>query len=178
MPENTLGLNCPMCGATQPAEARQCSECGERISKSKTTLEDRKLQALRRFRREIHVLAGVWILFGFVATAAGAIGAILVLGAVDTPRDESLNPDSGILSLLLFASGVCWLTSGIASAWKKRWGVYLGLFFSYLGLAGNLLRFNLCPLLIMVTIIVQAHRVLKHGEQLIRAGIPLTDKPD
>ena len=55
--------------------------------------------------------------------------------------------------------------------------VYVGLGLSYLSVISNLFNFNLCGMIILVIVIIQAHRVISWAGQLRRAGIPLTARP-
>ena len=66
---------------------------------------------------------------------------------------------------------------GVFSCLKHMWAVYVGLGLSYLSVISNLFNFNLCGMIILVIVIIQAHRVISWAGQLKRAGIPLTARP-
>lgn len=167
--------DCPMCGARQPVDATRCSECGEWISEARLEkLGNIDVQKVKRFRREIHGLAGFWIFFGVLT---GAVGIMLLIVDNNIFRgriDPDLHQFVGGVSLLV---GALWFASGFASAYKQLWGVYVGLIVTYLNLAGHLVNLNVCGIIISIIVIVQAHRVLKLSRELRNAGIPLTYKP-
>jgi hypothetical protein len=167
--------DCPMCGARQPVDAQRCSECGEWISEERLeSLGNIDVQKVKRFRREIHGLAGFWIFFGVLS---GVVGIVLLT------VDENIFPGRIDPDLQTFVGGVTllvgaiWFASGFASAYKQLWGVYVGLTVTYINLAGNLINTNVCGIIISIIVIIQAHRVLKISRELRNAGVPLTCKP-
>lgn len=170
-----------MCGATQPVAHRECSECGEWIADSPEPVHGEiDWELVRRFRREIHGLAGIWIFFGVVCLGIG----LFMLTTDDlAPGGLGIDPelaDPGLLTfmkLLLIGLGVFWFTSGLLAAMKHRAGVILGLGMSYLSLAGNLMQLNVCGLIIVVIVIIQSHRVLKMSKEMIEAGLSLDFRP-
>lgn len=163
-----------MCGARQPAGAQRCSECGEWISKK--TLESLgriEIEKVKKFRREIHGLAGFWIFFGGLSVAI----AIFLLGSEADFLGQMGPEERAIVAGITLLLGGIWIASGIASAYKQRWGVITGLIVTYLNLGGNLIQLNPCGIIISIFVIIQAHRVLKISKELIQADIPLTYKP-
>jgi hypothetical protein len=84
---------------------------------------------------------------------------------------------ASILSGVVVVTGICWLGLGVATCLKQMWAVYIGLGLSYLSVLGNLLRFNVCSLIIVAIVILQAHRVIGWARELQTLGIPLGTKP-
>ena len=62
------------------------------------------------------------------------------------------------------------------SCLKQIWAVYVGLVLSYISVIGNLININVCGLVILVVIIIQAHRVIGWSRELTARGIPLNTK--
>jgi hypothetical protein len=57
------------------------------------------------------------------------------------------------------------------------WAVYVALILTYLSLLGQVLRFNVCTIAILIAVILQAHRVIGWANRMRAAGVPLTAKP-
>jgi hypothetical protein len=128
----------------------------------------RLIKVLKDFRTQIVALGAVWIIMALLAVGIGVMaGSVL-------DQDEST---AQILLIVLGVSGLIWGTLGVFTCLKQMWAVYVGLVLSYLSVIGNLLNFNLCALIIVVVVIIQAHRVIGFARELARAGIPLDTKP-
>lgn len=128
----------------------------------------RLMKVLRDFRTQIVALGVVWLLL-----AGLVLGASAMLGGM-------LEGDDSTDQIFLIVMGVCgliWGTLGIGACLKQMWAVYAGLVLSYLSAAGNLPSLNLCPIIILAVVIIQAHRVIGFARELQRAGIPLTARP-
>ncbi len=130
------------------------------------------LTLLKQFRQQIHALGGFWIFIGSVATAL-CVGLLLTQGEI-----LGLQAENVVLLMIAGVAGVIWLTVGIASCFKQMWAVYLGLGLSYLSVIGNLINLNICGLVILGAVILQAHRVLGFAKRLQALGIPLTTRLD
>jgi hypothetical protein len=125
---------------------------------------------VKAFRAEIHALGGFWIVIGGIVAALGLF-ATGMLG-ID-PND----PEVTLLPLIVVGIGLVWVAIGTLTCYKLMPAVYTGLVLSYLSLVGNLINFNLCGLIILIMVIVQAHRVIGWARRLSRAGIPLNTRP-
>lgn len=133
------------------------------------------LRLLKRFRREMHGLGGFWILFGGVV-----IAAYIGLGVMDRLKDLPFD----VWIWISLAHATLYLLVGIGTCLKQIWAVWIGLILSYLSLPGAMMRLPLgvpgAPLVsivILVIVIIQAHRCIKFAGQLTMAGVPLTAKP-
>lgn len=129
---------------------------------------DYRLQrTIRDFRSQIVALGVAWILMGTLVLG-------IVLFAITNQRQEG--------GVLLFAGGIAvalsvlWIILGTFTCLKHLWAVYTGLVLSYISLVGNLFSLNLCALLFVLAIIVQAHRVLGFAKQIRMAGLPLNTR--
>lgn len=125
---------------------------------------------LKQFRQQIHALGGFWIFIGSIATAL-CVGLLVTQGELLGMQVENV-----VLLAVAGVAGVIWLTVGIASCFKQIWAVYLGLGLSYLSILGNLINLNICGLIILAAVILQAHRVIGFASRLRRLGIPLTTR--
>ena len=123
---------------------------------------------IKKFREQIHALGALWIILGGIAAALGVF-----LLTAETAADE----ETPILAGFVIVMGSCWLGLGIATCLKQIWAVYVGLALSYVSVLGNLVRFNICSLIILVVVILQAHRVIGWARELRAIGIPLDTKP-
>lgn len=133
---------------------------------------DRSL--IKKFRDQIHALGALWIIFG--AIAAG-VGAFVVVGAGMGLMGVQGAEIPAFLPFLILGLGVMWVVVGVFTCVKQMWAVYVGLGLSYLSLIGNLIQLQVCAVIILVLIILQAHRVLGFAKKLTAAGVPLTAKP-
>jgi hypothetical protein len=123
---------------------------------------------IKKFRDQIHALGALWIILGGVSFALGLF--------LFTAANAELEGAS-ILAGVVVVTGICWLGLGVATCLKQMWAVYIGLGLSYLSVLGNLLRFNVCSLIILAIVILQAHRVIGWARELQTLGIPLDTKP-
>ena len=57
------------------------------------------------------------------------------------------------------------------------WAVYVALALSYLSMVGQILNLNICGGIIIILVILQAHRVIGWAKEMRAAGLPLTAKP-
>jgi hypothetical protein len=131
------------------------------------------LEMLKNFRSQIVALGAFWIFIGVMWCILGLVLTGLIATSVG-PRVEG----GVLLGNVLVALGLAWVVLGIMACLKQIWTVYVGLGLSYLSLLGNLLNFNLCGLVILIVVIVQAHRVIGWAGKLTRVGIPLEALPD
>jgi hypothetical protein len=122
---------------------------------------------LKDFRTQIHALGGFWIFIG------GLAALIAVFVGARAPPSQELT----VLVAIMAIASLIWIVLGVMTCHKQIWAVYTGLVLSYLSLIGNLLNVNVCGLIILLVVIVQAHRVLGWAKQLTRMGIPLTALP-
>jgi large-conductance mechanosensitive channel len=120
---------------------------------------------LSDFRSQILALGVFWIAIGGVVVGA----AVLLFTQV-----EIVAP---VIVGLLAGIGLVWMALGLLACLKHLWAVYVALVLSYLSVIGNLVNFNLCGLVILGAVIVQAHRVIGWAKELQRAGIPLNTQP-
>lgn len=171
---------CPMCGEQIPRSARKCRFCGEFLdSDDDRLIANIDTDLIRRFRREIHGLAGVWIFFSIVS---------LLLGLVIMKNGEAIGVARGLpqdaaemIGLLILGLAVVWGACGFGAAYKQIWAVYLGLILGYISIVGNLINLgqqgaNTCGIIIQAFVIIQSHRVLGFAAKLKRAGVELTTK--
>ncbi|MCC6511526.1 MAG: hypothetical protein IT423_20675, partial [Pirellulaceae bacterium] len=126
---------------------------------------------IRDFRAQILALGVLWIVFGL---AAMAIIPAALYGAF--PGIDGDVTRIAILVAVVGSVALGWLVSGVAALCKLSWGVYLGLVFSYISLIGNLLQVSVCGVVILLVVIIQAHRVLGFAKQMKSQGIPLSTK--
>ena len=124
---------------------------------------------IKKFRDQIHALGAFWIIIGGISAA---LGVFLFVSS------ESVEIEGApIVGAVVIVTGTCWIGLGIATCLKQMWAVYIALVLSYLSILGNLVRFNVCSLIILVVVILQAHRVIGWARELQAAGIPLDAKP-
>jgi hypothetical protein len=71
-----------------------------------------------------------------------------------------------------------WFVFGALVCAKQMWAVNAALVLSYLALIASLSRFQICGVVLLVVVILHAHRVLGWAKELAWAGIPLTMKPE
>ena len=127
---------------------------------------------LKQFRQQIHALGGFWIFIGSVATIL-SVGLLATNGQALGMRGENF-----ILVAVAGIAGIIWLSVGVGACFKQMWTVYVGLGLSYLSVLGNLINLNICGLIILAAVILQAHRVLGFAKRLTFLGIPLTTRPE
>lgn len=118
----------------------------------------------RKFREQMLALGVLWILIG-----AGAAGLVWLVVQGNMDLAWTLGGESRLLLIVTAALGGTWLVVGIFTCAKQMWAVYLGLLLSYLSLLGNLIRLNLCSIVVVALVILQAHRVIGWSRQLPKA---------
>lgn len=124
-----------------------------------------ELVMVKKFRDQIHALGAVWLLIGGLMIA---VGVASFLGAFDGAADDRF------MGPVLIGFGAFWLTIGVFALLKQMWAVYVGLALSYLSLIGNLLRLSICGAILLLLVIIQAHRVIGWAKELWSRGVPLT----
>jgi hypothetical protein len=132
---------------------------------------DRKL--LRKFREQIHALGALWIIIG---SLAGVLAVVTLQGNRDLAA--GLGSDEQIVLILIAGMGLVWFVLGVLTCLKHMWAVYVALVLSYGSLVGQVFKLNLCGGIILVIVILQAHRVIGWSKQMRAAGMPLTAKPE
>ena len=161
---------CPACGEMIVSSAAKCRFCGEIFdSNLRKKSQDVSSEAIKKFRREMHGLGGFWIFIGALATFAA-----IMLAAVEPPAGVDPSDLQAIGSAVFFVLGSAWVVLGIFTCLKKMWAVYVGLGISYLSLLGNLVNLNICGLVIVIVVIIQAHRCISAASKFRAAGIDLT----
>ncbi|HEY2411530.1 MAG TPA: hypothetical protein VGI40_04780 [Pirellulaceae bacterium] len=132
---------------------------------------ERLHKVLKDFRSQIIALGAFWIFIGVVVIAAGVV--------VSMSNEASRDPTTmDILVAVFGVMGAIWVALGVCVCLKQIWAVYVALTFSYLSLIGNLLRLQICGIVLLGAVIFQAHRVLRWAKELQAAGIPLTTRPE
>jgi hypothetical protein len=136
-----------------------------------TDIRDAAVRAkIKKFRDQIHALGAFWIIIGAVAIGFG----ILIFNG--RAADMAILAGGEIIGSILFVQGFAWFGLGVATCLKQLWAVYIALVLSYLSILGNLVSFNVCSLIILIAVILQAHRVIGWARELQAAGIPLDAK--
>jgi Na+/melibiose symporter-like transporter len=129
------------------------------------------VRKLREFRTMIVALGVAWIVLA-------AIGIALGVFLLTASGNRELDPRPlTVISAIVLVIGVVWLVLGVGACAKQIWSVYTGLVLCYVSALGNLFSFNVCAIVIMLVLILQAHRVIGLAGELKRAGIPLTMRP-
>jgi hypothetical protein len=126
------------------------------------------VKVLRDFRSQIVALGAFWIIIGAIATGMG----------VYLTTQDAQNPNQKILMIVVAVMGGAWIALGALVCAKQIWALYIGLVLSYLSLVGNLVNLNICAIVLVAVVILQAHRVLGWVKQLRAAGIPLSTRPE
>ena len=131
---------------------------------------------IKKFRQQIHALGAFWIIIGCIGLGLAAFA--LISGALPLGLQSGEITLALLFGLLVGGISVMWIVLGVLTCLKKMGAVYAGLVLSYLSLFGNLVRLNLCPLIVLIIAILQAHRVIKWGKQMQAMGVPLNAKPE
>jgi hypothetical protein len=156
-----------------PYAAPEPSSIYHQDDSSGLTYDQQKL--LKDFRSQSLALGVLWLILAAII-GGGAVALLLISWDTNEPRGTEALP--AILMAVSVLLGTAYALAGAGTLMKKPWGLYVGLTLSYLGLVVNLIRVNVCGLVIVVVILIQAHRVLKFMSLLRQAGIPLTSKPN
>ena len=131
---------------------------------------------IKKFRQQIHALGAFWSIIGSIGLAPAAFA--LSSGALPLRLQSGEITLALLFGLLVGGISVMWIVLGVLTCLKKMGAVYAGLVLSYLSLFGNLVRLNLCPLIVLIIAILQAHRVIKWANQMQAMGVPLNAKPE
>lgn len=144
--------------------------------------EFNRLERLRtQYRKEMSALGAVWIVFGILTT----VGVCILFGMRPIRVQTQYAPVAALVGgvteptfvlpdALLYAVGavaVLWMFAGIGALAHSQAAVGVGLLLTYLNLIGNAISLNLIVALLLIFVIVQAHRVLKTAAELKAAGI-------
>jgi hypothetical protein len=132
---------------------------------------DRKF--IKKFRQEIHAVGGFWIIIGALALGL----AIAALASSDGPQFLFSPENAGLLAFIC-GLGTVWIVLGALACAKHMWAVKTALVLSYISLAGQVLSLSICAALLLIVVIVQAHRVIGWARQIRAAGLPLTIRPE
>jgi hypothetical protein len=120
---------------------------------------------VKKFRDQILALGVLWIIGGTLAAGIGVFG-------LARPSDAPV--PLAVVAVL----GLAWIVIGVLTCLKHLWAVYVGLVLSYLSLVGQLVTLNLnLGLVVVILVILQAHRVSGWAKRMRAAGVPLTAKP-
>lgn len=128
-------------------------------------------ELVQKFRQQIHALGAFWIIIGLLAV--GIVTAGLMMGnGIMRPNSQRPLIAFGVVATL----GIAWIALGILTCLKKMWAVYVGLGLSYLSAVLQLLSLNVCGVVILILVILQAHRVIGWATKLKTAGVSLSAK--
>lgn len=124
---------------------------------------------VKDFRSQSLALGVLWVIF---AVIVGGLAVALV--QVNNFPGIQAEPDfATTLALIMGCIGTGWLISGVGTLMKQMWGIYVGLAMSYLAIVGNLINLNLCGIVLIVIVLLQAHRVLSFANKMRAAGLAL-----
>jgi hypothetical protein len=132
------------------------------------------IKLVKDFRSQIHALGGFWIFIGGLVAVLMVVASGTLVGQAGEVDENARLIAMGIF----FAIGGAWIALGVFTCLKQMWAVYVGLVLSYLSVIGNVINLNVCGLVILAAVIIQAHRVIGWSKQLRQAGIPLTTRPE
>lgn len=149
-----------------PYQAPQIA--AEPHAKGEADLQLTDLIYLRRFRWQMHLLGGTWLTL--------AIVVILAMVAAHTLTSDDFRFRDPIVSGVLLVCAAIYTILGVAICYKQIWAVIGSLILTYLAAIANLLRFNVCPLILAVGLIVLAHGALASAKALKRRGVSLRRK--
>lgn len=183
---------CPTCGGPltrEEASGALCPSCNKPIfdedrdeqrDRSRRPMRDRDREAppisrdlVRQFRTQAHALGALWIIIG---TAAVAVAGLAFQG--NAFLANNLGGSTQILLGIVASMGALWFALGLLTCLKQIWAVYIGLVLSYLSLLGQVVNFNICGCIIVILMILQAHRVIGWAKKMRAAGFPMTTKPE
>lgn len=129
-------------------------------------------EMLKKFREQVLALGVLWIIIG---TAVALLAGLALAG--NQMFAGALGGDIQVLLVVVATMGLAWIVLGVLTCLKQIRAVYVGLVLSYLSLIGNLLNLNLCGIVVVIVVILQAHRVIGWAHRLQAAGVPLTARP-
>lgn len=164
---------CPMCGETIAAAAAKCRFCGEVFDEKLKKVGTVDARTIAEFRKNIHGLGGVWVFLGIITV-------VFVVGFLASPEmlQGRFEVDAMfvLVAVTLLVAAIL-LICGVGCFAKQLWAVYVGLTVSALLLLGNVIRLNLCGILILLVVVIQGQRTLTLAGRLRRAGVPLNARP-
>jgi hypothetical protein len=118
------------------------------------------------FRDQALALGATWVLLGGLL---GGVGWAATWARQDFPL--GLNLPTVLIGMT--ALGLAWLVVGVLTCFKQVGAVYVGLVLSYLALLTQVLTLNVCTSVLLILVVLQAHRVIRWGNQMRAAGLPL-----
>lgn len=170
---------CPMCGEMIVTGAAKCRYCGEVFDRKLAKLKGGRKkrgnvdpEEITKFRREMHGLGGFWIFIGVLVVFLG-----IALGSGAQGLNQIPGGLGAGIAVVFGILGAIWIGLGVFTCMKHMWAVWVGLVLSYLSLLGNLINLNVCGLIVLAAVIVQAHRCINRARELDAAGIPLDTRP-
>ncbi len=133
------------------------------------TINESDAKLIKDFRSQILALGVLWIIFAILC-----VGLLFVVLSGSLGNQANLNDaNQYVFAGLLGLVGVGWLVSGVMALMKSQAGVYIGLVLSYLSLIGNFINMNICGIVILILIVIQAHRVISFASKLRSRGYSL-----
>ncbi len=176
--------SCPHCGCPSLNKTRVISQRDNEPNPVREPLADPDREnpnvrsaisrgMVRKFREQMHALGALWMIMGAVAVAAAGFA---LQGSAFLAN--SLGATAQVLLFIIALLGVLWFSLGMLTCLKQMWAVYVGLVLSYLSLVGQIVNLNVCSGIILIVVILQAHRVIGWANKMHAAGVPLTTKPE
>jgi hypothetical protein len=123
-------------------------------------------KTVRAYRAQWHILGATWIIMGICGFV---ISGFIVYHSLHELR--GLRHD--ILAMILGGVSAGWFLLGIATCGKQLVAVHMGLVLSYLVLLLSVVTLSLCFLVILLPVIIQAHRVLSWAKYIQLQGLPI-----
>ena len=148
-----------------PAQSYEPSAAAQAYARDVDTRET--METIKKFREQMHALGALWIIIGAIALG------LSLYTMNEMPGDENA---FGVVVVFGFF-GLLWFGLGIATCFKLIGAVYVGLVISYLSLLANILSLNICGTIVVIVVILQAHRVIKWAGEMRNSGIPLNSLP-
>jgi hypothetical protein len=129
-------------------------------------------ELVKKFRDQTLALGVLWIILG---TATAAMGGIFLRR---TPGYlHAVGPSVYALLLVNVVLNLVWVVLGVLTCMKQLGAVHVGLVLSYLFLLERVVSLNVPMAVILIAVILQAHRVIGWARQMRAASVPLTAKP-
>jgi hypothetical protein len=137
------------------------------------------VEVVRRFRRQAHLLGGLWLFFGLTFMCAGFVYSTDSRGPWLRDREMYVPPEA---AYVLLAVGVPLVIAAICTILKRIWAVHLGMIVWFLLVVANVVQLvqgngNVVGLLIAVGMLAGGSTVLKAAGKLRAMGIPLYARP-
>ncbi|CAN5710634.1 hypothetical protein BH23PLA1_BH23PLA1_35820 [soil metagenome] len=127
----------------------------------------------KKFRQQIVAVGGFWIIIG---TLSAILTLVIALGIAEIPGLEfEGDTNAPMMAFLIFSgfAGVTWIVLGVLTCLRKMWAVYAGLILSYVSLLMQFLNLNVCAIVLLIIVILQAHRVIGWANQLRAGNVPI-----